>query len=70
MRINDQVKIISGYRSGLFASRKTIDEALDYVYSLHDAAATTAAHVVLNTVIEMLREAEIEDIVNVLNEEV
>lgn len=57
MRINDQIKIISGYRSGLFASRETIDEALEYVYSLHDAAATTAAHVVLNTVIEMLREA-------------
>lgn len=59
MNTTQQIQIIKGYRSGLFASRKTIDDALEYVYSLHDSAATVAAHVVLNTVIEMLREAEL-----------
>jgi hypothetical protein len=46
------------YRVDLFADRKTIEEALAYVYSMRDPAATTAAHVLLNTVIKVLTQAE------------
>jgi hypothetical protein len=46
------------YRVDLFADRETIEEALAYVYSMRDPAATTAAHVLLNTVIKVLTQAE------------
>jgi hypothetical protein len=49
---------LQSYRVDLFADRETIEEALAYVYSMRDPAATTAAHVLLNTVIKVLTQAE------------
>jgi len=48
---------LQSYRVDLFADRETIEEALEYVYSMRDPAATTAAHVLLNTVIKQLTPA-------------
>jgi hypothetical protein len=48
---------LQSYRVDLFADRETIEEALAYVYSMRDPAATTAAHVLLNTVIKVLTPA-------------
>jgi hypothetical protein len=49
---------LQSYRVDLFADRESIEEALEYVYSMRDPAATTAAHVLLNTVIKVLTQAE------------
>lgn len=42
------------WKHPFFASRPTLEEALECAYSLHDPAVTTAVHVVLNTVAEKL----------------
>lgn len=46
------------YRQGMFAHRATMDEALNYAYSIatasdNSAAVVTAVHVVLNTMIDL-----------------
>ena len=46
------------YRHDMFAERKTMDEALNYAYSIANAsdsspAVVTAVHVVLNTMIDL-----------------
>lgn len=45
---------LQNFHVPLFADRETIEDALEYVYSLRDPAAITAAHVLLNTVIKQL----------------
>lgn len=52
---------LSKYHLGLFAERQTLDEALEYAYSVARAcdepnAVITAVHVVLNTAIRIARE--------------
>jgi hypothetical protein len=47
------------YRQGIFSSRATMDEALNYAYQIAEstdssAAVVTAVHVVLNTAIDLM----------------
>ena len=46
------------YRQGMYAHRETMDDALNYAYSIatasdNSAAVVTAVHVVLNTMIDL-----------------
>ena len=53
------IETLKAFRVPMFADRETLTEALEYAYSLQDPAVTTAVHVVLNTVINLLtREQE------------
>jgi hypothetical protein len=51
------------YRNGMFADRADLNEALNYAYNVARASDSpihviTAIHVVLNTIINELEEAE------------
>lgn len=49
------------YLNGLFSSRKTLNEALEFAYQIaaatdHKMAVLAAVHVVLNTAIQVAKE--------------
>ena len=51
------------YRNGMYSERETMDEALNYAYGIakstgFPASVTTAVHVVLNTMIDMMTKPQ------------
>jgi len=58
MDLQQQLDEIRGHWHGMFASRDSLPEALQYAYSMNDAAVTTAVHVLLNTVIKLLEQTD------------
>jgi len=50
-------EVLGKYYVTLFAQRDSVEDALQYAYSLNDPAVTVAVHVMLNTAIHVMAQA-------------